>query len=158
MFVLGVEVVSFWDHSLFVASVAPVELLLVGGLVIYEELCIYQLIVIEHLDRPNAESALQPIALLDVAGIIDVSSLDIRARLPERADKECDHKQAEDSENNMIRVLIEKVFSLLGTTGLRSPGSLSHFRIDFNPGCSLFGGFGSGHFNNIMHVDFKNPN
>ena len=146
---LGVEVVGLRDGRLLVASVATVQLLLVGCLVIDEELGIDQLVALEHARLADCESALECVALLDVGGLVDQSGGDIGSRFPESADQEGQHQSDEDSEHQMIGVLVQKVLFLFGTSSLCSSGSLPHLRVSLQQRSPFSGRLRSCHVNII---------
>ena len=143
--VLGLEVISLGDGCFFIASVAPVELFLIGSLVIDQVLGINKFVVLEHLDLSDGESTLHVVAFGDVVEVIDEGGVDIGARLPEGADQEHKHEGSEDSEDQMVCVFVKEILFLFGAIGLSHPGSLSHLRVGIDLRGALLGRLGSCH-------------
>lgn len=74
---LNSEVVRIRDNSFFVASIASIKLLFVGGLVIDKEFSIGKGIILEHLRLTNSKAQPSSIPLLNVRQIIHQSSINI---------------------------------------------------------------------------------
>lgn len=73
------EVVGFRDDGVLAASVALVELLLVGGLNVDSPLGVNQLVTFEHGGGANSESSTLSVDGSNVRGVVDLGTVHVGA-------------------------------------------------------------------------------
>lgn len=146
VWILCSEIVSLGNDSVFIASIAQVELLFVWGLRVQYVFNVNKLVSLEHWYSSDFEWGAQGIFLGNVWVVVYVSSLDVGAGFPEWVDQGAQHDYGEDTEHDVVCVLVEEALLFFGSLSEGFSGSFLHFGISFVGRSSVFfGRFGFGH-------------
>lgn len=98
----------------------------VGGLIIEQELGVGQLVVLEGGDRTHLEGRVAIVAQGNQGLVVDERGADVGTTLPQAAHQTVEEHSHEDTNHNVIGVLLVEGLNLAGSTGDSLASLLSH--------------------------------
>lgn len=123
------EIICLGNDCVLIACITQIKLLFIWGLTVQNILDIKEFVSVKHGNCSHFERGAHWIFFRYVRMIVYISFLDIGAYFPEGVNEGPEHDNCQDTEDDMVGILIEEALLFFGSLSESFFSSFFHFRI-----------------------------